>query len=125
MELEVAIEVGEELGKQIADVLCEVREASGVVGQPGMHLAELDRPGWSFRRRPRQKTSAGRSREDTDFRPEFRRRPRGPWTPCPRFRPAYNARCPACRCGLPCRPAASEGRGPFRQRHARRTSPEL
>src|ERR1700692_1901406 len=39
--LEVAIRVGEELGKQIADVLCEVREASGVVGQPGMHLAEL------------------------------------------------------------------------------------
>src|SRR5258708_27179100 len=39
--LEVAIEVGEELGKQIADVPCEVREASGVVGQPGMHLAEL------------------------------------------------------------------------------------
>ena len=54
-----------------------------------------------------------RRQRNGDFRPEFRRRPRGPWTPCPRFRRAYNARCPACRCGLPCRPAAPEGRGPI------------
>lgn len=38
----------------IADVLSEVREASGVVGQPGMHVAELiDQDGHSEDDKPR------------------------------------------------------------------------